>query len=278
MGDGTTPRSTVQGRNTDQARSTRLGGTLGARIDGLDLARELDTGTFAWLREQLLAHHVLVFPGQDMAPEDEVAFARRWGAISVHPYVKGLPGHPEVLEVIGASHRIAVNWHQDQTYRAKPPAITMLLARTLPEAGADTMFANQHAAFAQLSPALQETLVGLRAVHRGTERAADAGLSMVDVEQTHPVAPRHPETGRRMLFVNPDYTVAIDGWTDAESRPLLEQLYRWSTRPEFTFRHRWSPGDFVLWDNRNLLHCVVADATGDRLLHKVTVEGDVPLA
>lgn len=254
-------------------RSTRLGGHLGARIEGVDLARGLDDATFAWLREQLRTHHVLVFPGQDMAPDDEVAFARRLGPISVHPYVKGLDGHPEVLEVIGASHHIAVNWHQDQTYRVHPPALTMLLARTLPEAGADTMFANQHVAFETLSPALQRTLVGLRARHRGTERAADAGLAMVDVEHTHPVAPRHPETGRRMLFVNPDYTTGIDGWTPEESRPLLDFLYRWSTRSELTVRHRWSPGDFVLWDNRNLLHCVVADATGDRLLHKVTVEG-----
>lgn len=257
---------------------TRLGGSLGARITGLDLARPLDDATFAWLREQLTAFHVLVFPEQRLTPDDEVDFARRWGPISVHPYVKGLAGHPEVLEVIGASHHIAVNWHQDQTYRARPPAITMLMARTLPEAGADTMFANQHAAFERLSPALQQTLTGLRAVHRGTERAADAGLSMVDVEHVHPLAPRHPETGRRMLFVNPDYTVGIDGWTHDESRPLLDFLYRWSTRAEITVRHRWAPGDFVLWDNRCLLHCVVADATGDRLLHKVTVEGDGPLA
>ena len=203
-----------------------------------------------------------------------MAFARRLGPISVHPYVKGLPDQPEVLEVIGATHHIAVNWHQDQTYRECPPAITMLMARVLPETGADTMFADQHAAFEQLSSGMQQTLLGLRAVHRGTERAADAGLAMVDVEHVHPVVIRHPDTGRRALFVNPDYTVRFDGWTEAESAPLLRFLYDWSTRAELTYRHRWEPGDFVLWDNRSLLHRVVPDATGDRLLHKVTIAGD----
>lgn len=267
--------SAIPGSTTARAIDVvRLSGTVGARISGIDV-RACDDDTFAFLREQLLAHRVLVFPEQALTPDDEVAFARRWGAISVHPYVPGLDGHPEVLEVVDPTHRIARNWHQDQTYLERPPAITMLMSRVLPEAGGDTMFADQHAAFEQLSPAMQTTLLGLRAVHRGTERARDAGLAPVDVEHAHPVVPRHPVTGRRMLFVNPDYTVRIDGWTEAESRPLLEFLYGWCSRAEITCRHRWSAGDFVLWDNRNLLHCVVPDATGPRLLHKVTILGDV---
>ena len=257
------------------AQVARLSGTVGARIDGVDV-RDLDERTFAWLKEQLLRHHVLVFPAQVLTPEDEVAFARRWGPISIHPYVEPLDGHPEVLEVVDPTNRIASQWHQDQTYVERPPAITMLMSRVLPDAGGDTMFANQHVAFEELSHGMRQLLLGLRAVHRGTERAADAGLSRVDVEHSHPVAPRHPVSGRRALFVNPDYTVRIEGWTDAESRPLLDYLYRWSSRPELTCRHTWAMGDFVLWDNRSLLHCVVPDATGPRLLHKVTVAGDVP--
>jgi taurine dioxygenase len=253
-------------------RARPMTGTVGALVEHLDL-RTIDDASMAAVRALLQRHQVLAFRGQALTPADEVAFAQRLGPISVHPYVKGLPDQPEVLEVIGATHHIAVNWHQDQTYRECPPAITMLMARVLPPTGADTMFADQHAAFEQLSPAMQQTLRGLRAVHRGTERAADAGLSMVDVEHAHPVVIRHPDTGRHALFVNPDYTVRIDGWTDAESAPLLRFLYEWSTRAEITYRHRWEPGDFVLWDNRTLLHRVVPDATGDRLLHKVTIAG-----
>lgn len=249
-------------------------GTVGAVVDGIDLA-SVDDEVAGTIRGLLLRHRVLAFRGQSLTPAEQVGFARHLGPISVHPYVKGLPDRPEVLEVIGASHRIAVNWHQDQTYLERPPAITMLMARVLPPTGGDTLFADQHEAFAQLSPGMQQMLLGLRAVHRGTERAADAGLRAVDVEYVHPVVVRHPDTGAPALFVNPDYTVRFDGWSEAESAPLLRFLYDTATRPEISYRHRWSPGDFVLWDNRNLLHRVVPDATGDRLLHKVTIAGDV---
>ncbi len=262
---------------TGERKITRLSGTLGARIDGLDLARPLDPETFGWLRARFLEHHVLVFPSQDMTPDEEVAFARHWGEISVHPYIRPLEGHPEVLEVVDPRHPIARTWHQDQTYLERPPLLTMLMARVLPEAGGDTMFANQHKAFDDLSDGLQRLVLGLRAVHRGTESAAaDAGLTRVQVEHAHPVAPRHPVTGRPALFVNADYTLRIEGWSEPESRPLLDLLYRAGSRAEISCRHRWSPGDFVLWDNRCVLHRVVPDATGDRVLHKVTVAGDVP--
>jgi len=250
---------------------------VGIEVDGLDV-RDLDDTTFGPVRELLDEHHVVVFHGQDLTPDDEVAFARRLGPISVHPYIPPLAGHPEVLEVVGADHRIAVNWHQDQTYLPCPPAVTMLLARVLPERGGDTMFADQHLAFETLSPGLRAALEGMRAVHRGTEKAADAGLRPVDVEHSHPVAPRHPVSGRRALMVNPDYTVRLDGWTEADSTRLLDFLYAWSSRPEISCRHRWSPGDFVLWDNRSLAHRVVPDASGPRLLHKVTIAGTEPAA
>jgi taurine dioxygenase len=269
--------SAVTPSRTQAVAVTRLSGTLGARIDGVDVTADLDAETFAWLGTMFLEHQVLVFPSQDMTPDQEVAFARRWGTISVHPYIRPLDGHPEVLEVVDPTHHIARNWHQDQTYLERPPLLTMLMSRVLPDAGGDTMFADQHRAFEDLSEGLRDLLVGMRAVHRGTESAAaEAGLTRVQVEHAHPVAPRHPVTGRRALFVNTDYTVRFDGWTEQESRPLLEYLYRAGTRPEITCRHRWSPGDFVLWDNRNVAHCVIPDATGDRLLHKVTVAGDVP--
>ncbi len=256
---------------------TPLSGTVGVGVEGLDL-RSLDDDAAGWVRDLLAEHHVVVFADQELTPAEEVAFARHLGPISVHPYVPPLDGHPEVLEVIGADHRIAVNWHQDQTYLACPPAVTMLMARVLPDRGGDTMFADQHRAFETLSPGLRETLLGMRAVHRGTERAADAGLRPVDVEHSHPVAPRHPVTGRRALMVNPDYTVRFDGWTEDESRPLLDLLFAWSSRPEISCRHRWSPGDLVLWDNRSLAHRVVPDASGPRLLHKVTIAGTEPRA
>jgi taurine dioxygenase len=247
-----------------------IGATFGARISGLDL-RDLNTESFDWLRDQFSRSALLVCSGQDMTPDEQVAFASRWGPISRHPYVKPLEGYPDILEVVDPANPIAQNWHQDQTYLEHPPAMTMLLARVLPPAGGDTMFADQHAAFEQLSPGMRQTLRSLRAVHRGTELAAEAGLERVEVERIHPVVIRHPVTGREALFVNTDYTIGIDGWSLGESEAVLDFLYRWSTRPEISCRHVWSPGDFVLWDNLSLVHRVVANAQGPRLLHKVTI-------
>ena len=256
---------------------TRLSGTLGARIEGLDLTEALDDETMGRLRELYDRYHLLVFSGQDVRPEHQVAFARRWGAISVHPGLTPIDGHPEVVEVYDPSNAIASTWHQDQTFLSSPPALSTLVARVLPEAGGDTLFANQHAAFERLSPTLRGVVEGLRAVHRRTVKEPNGNIIRFDAEATHPMAPHHPRTGRRALFVNSVYTVAIEGMTLAESAPLLEYLYEQATRPEISCRHHWTPGDVVLWDNRSLLHCVVNDATGDRLLHKVTVAGDPPV-
>jgi taurine dioxygenase len=263
---------------TDASRRwsvTRLSGSLGARVEGVDLSRPLDEGAFEQMGALLLAHHVLVFGGQSLTPAEHVAFARRWGPISVHPGLTPIDGHPEVVEVFDPGNPVASTWHQDQTFLARPPLLSILVARVLPAAGGDTMFSNQHLAFERLSPALQDVLAGLRARHSRVVVRPD-GSTVSFGEAVHPVAPRHPLTGRRALFVNADYTTSIDGMTEEESIPLLHYLYGHACRPELTCRHQWSAGDVVLWDNRSLLHCVVSDVEGDRLLHKVTVGGDAP--
>ena len=251
-----------------------LSGTLGAQVDGIDV-RAVDDATVDELRTLLARHHLLLFRDQDPTPRQHASFAARFGPLSVHPRLKAIDDAPELIEVYDPKNPIATTWHQDQTFLACPPSATMLVARVLPPSGGDTMFANQHAAFDALSPSMQEIVTHLRAVHRRIARDADGRVVEHD-EAIHPVAPKHPVTGRRALFVNRDYTVAIDGFTATESAALLEFLYTHSARPEFTCRHRWDMGDVVLWDNRSLLHCVVGDATGPRLLHKATMAGDAP--
>jgi taurine dioxygenase len=154
----------------------------------------------------------------------------------------------------------------------------LLLARTLPPYGGDTMFANQYLAYENLSRGLRATLDGLRAVHQGTELAAEAGLERDAVTTTHPVVRTHPETGRKALFVNGNYVSGFDGWTPAESAALLAFLYAEASRNEYTWRHRWHPGDMIIWDNRCTQHAVIDDIGGqERLLHRVTITGDVPV-
>lgn len=245
----------------------------GAIVTGVDLAA-IDDETFTVLHAAFLEHHVLCFRGQDLRPEEQLAFAARWGTISHHPYVPSLEGHPGIMEIYQVTG-ITETWHADTTQVAKPPKITMLLARELPPIGGDTLFANMQLAYEGLSPGLRAVLDGLRAVHYGTELAAQAGVDREAVTHSHPVVITHPETGRRTLFVNADYVRHFDGWTPEESAPLLAYLEALAERPEYQYRHRWQVGDLVMWDNRAVQHRVVHDY-GDarRYLHRITIEGD----
>ena len=253
---------------------TRQEPSAGAIVTGSDLAA-LDDDTFAALHAAFLEHHVLAVRGQDhITPKQQLAFAARWGTISHHPYVPSLDGHPGIMEIFQVTG-ITETWHADTTQVAQPPKITMLLARELPELGGDTMFANMHLAYDGLSDGLRATVDALRAVHYGTELASQSGVDKTAVTHSHPVAINHPETGRTTLFVNDNYVRHFDGWTEGESRPLLEYLYSLAGNPEYQYRHRWQVGDLVMWDNRSVQHRVVHDY-GDarRYLPRVTLEGD----
>jgi len=255
----------------------RQAGALGALILGLDLASGVDDETFAAVHGAFLEHMVVCIRGQAaMTPEDQLAFAARWGEISVHPYVPSIDGYPGIMRIYDPNP-VTVTWHADTTHMPKPPALTLLLARVLPPVGGDTMFANAALAYDNLSAGLKGVLDGLRAVHQGTELAASAGLDRSAVTTVHPVVRTHPETGRRALFVNGNYVDRFDGWTREESLPLLEYLYAQVGRPEYTYRHHWEVGDLIIWDNRCTQHAVIGDTGGaERTLHRVTIAGDAP--
>ena len=255
----------------------RQAGALGALITGVDLSRPVGDDTFNAIQDAFHEHMVVCIRGQAaMTPEDQLAFAARWGEISIHPYVPSIDGYPGIMRIYDPNP-VTVTWHADTTHAARPPALTLLLARVLPPYGGDTMFANAALAYDHLSDGLRSSLDGMRAVHQGTELAASAGLDEQSVTTTHPVVRTHPVTGRRALFVNGNYTSHFEGWTPEESRPLLEYLYTQVARPELTYRHRWEVGDLIIWDNRCTQHAVVGDTGGaERTLHRVTIAGDVP--
>ncbi|MBW2497014.1 MAG: TauD/TfdA family dioxygenase [Deltaproteobacteria bacterium] len=258
-------------------RIERPAGALGAYVTGIDLAKPVDDETFAELHQAFLDHHVLCIRDQDITPAQQLAFSARWGTIFIHPYVPSIEGHPGIMEIYDPNP-VTVAWHSDTTHTQAPPRMSLLLARRVPEFGGDTMFANQHAAYDGLSSGMQRLLDGLRAVHKGTERADAAGVPRSVVESVHPVVRRHPETGRPALFVNVDYTKHFEDMTERESRPLLEFLYAEGCRNEYTFRHRWRVGDLLLWDNASVQHAVVSDVPpGERSLHRVTIEGVPPV-
>jgi len=257
---------------------TPLGGTLGARIDGVRLADGFDQALVDRLQDALDEHLVIYLPGQgDVTSAQQLEFAALWGEIAVHPYVPSIEGYPGIMRIYDPNELTTV-WHEDTTHMARPPLASILLAREIPSRGGDTMWANEYVAFERLSEGLKATLDGLDAVHEGTTMANEQGLTHEAVTTTHPVVVRHHRTGRKALFVNANYTTRFVGWTDEESEPLLRYLYAQASRPEITWRHNWTVGDLLIWDNIATQHAAVGDAApGEpRTLHRVTIGGTPP--
>jgi len=268
-----------------------IAGGLGAEIAGIDLARAPSAATVDAVRRVWLEHLVVFFRDQTLAPADFQAFARRLGTPVEYPFVTGIDGYPEIIEVTKLPHE-TVNfggiWHSDTVYLDRPPMATMLVAREVPPYGGDTLFANMYAAYEALSPGMQRLLDGVRAVHSSAladvsktreDRIRDRGAGD-DHEYVaeHPVVRTHPETGRKALYVNVAHTVRFADMTEDESRPLLRFLFEHSVRPEFTCRFRWRVGSVALWDNRCVMHNPVNDYHGHkRAMHRISLAGDVPV-
>jgi taurine dioxygenase len=278
-----------------------LSGTIGAEIRGLDL-RDLDEATVAAIRRVWLDRKVVFFPDQHLEPAEHLAFAARFGEPTEgHPVIPGLADHPEIFEIDYTAARElyttygevstrsrGIHWHTDVTFVRRPPLGSILRAVVVPPAGGDTLFSDQEAAFASLSPALQGFLSTLTAVHDGRaqfqgllDRVGEGrweGSELVSLEPvTHPVVRTHPETGARSLFVNPGFTSHIRELDRAESDALLAFLHQHSVRPEHTVRYHWHTGDVGFWDNRTTQHAVAGDF-GDqhRVIQRVTLRGDEP--
>ena len=269
-----------------------IAGAIGAELHGVDLGGDLSDATVAAIRQALLDHLVIFFRDQDLPPERFLALARRFGTPIEYPFVKGIEGFPEIINVAKLEHE-TVNfggvWHADTTYLQQPPMATLLVAREVPEVGGDTLFANQYLAYETLSPRLRELLAGLEGVSSSAK--ADASRTREDrirsdgsadarrlLVAEHPAARTHAETGRRALYVNRAHTVGFAGMTEEESAPLLEYLFRHQIRPEFTCRFRWTPGALAIWDNRCAQHYAVNDYAGHRrVMQRITLAGSSPM-
>ena len=263
----------------------------GATVHGLDLREPISPAQMAELRSLWLKHQVLAFDGQDMALEDLERVALQFGPYGQDPYFEAIPGHPHIAQVKReadeTSTLFADNWHSDWSFLAQPPAATLLYGNVIPPAGGDTLFANQYDAWDALPAALKSALADAQGVHsarRGYARAGrygenDAGRSMAIryddsalATQRHPVARRHLETQRTALFVSPGYTIAIADLPDDEGQALLREMYAHQGQERFVYRHRWSAGMLVVWDNRCLVHAATGGYAGHRrLLHRITV-------
>lgn len=270
-----------------------VSGALGAEIHGVDIAQGLSDEEFAEVRQAYYEFGVIFFRDQDLTPDQHLGFAQRWGEINVNRFFKAVDGYPLIAEVrkeSGQKENIGGDWHSDHSYDLAPAMGSILYAREVPELGGDTLFASMYSAYESLSKGLEKTLENLKAVHSsrhvfGAERhCEDTNLrdrfehpELATQDAVHPVVLRHPDTGRKALYVNPIFTVRFDGWTEEESKPLLAYLYQHAARPEFTCRFRWQKGSLAFWDNRATWHYALNDYHGGRrVMHRITVEG-VPL-
>jgi taurine dioxygenase len=270
---------------------------FGAEITGVDLARPLGGDQLAEVKAAWAAHAVVRFPDQPLGLKALEAFTLQIGPFGKDPFIKPMPGHPNVLELRREADEKATNfgagWHSDWSFQPEPPAATLLRSEVVPPVGGDTLFCDCARAFEALSPTMQAMLTPLRAVHsagraygtrgvfaRETEKRTMQIIVSEEADETfaHPLVRTHPVTGRRSLFVSPVYTVGIEGMTPNESQALLGFLFGHMTQDQFVYRHHWRPHMLLMWDNRCTMHLAEGGYDGHlRIMHRTTVAGDAPV-
>ncbi len=267
----------------------------GAEITGIDLKKDLPAALIEQLRAAWYEHLVLVFPAQDLTPDEHIRFSRYFGELEMHP-VKNFQGgqYPEIFEVTNRvidgkpseTGEVGRQWHSDGAYTVRPPTGSLLFCRAMPEVGGNTWFTNMYMAYERLSDKMKSLVEQLEVLNdlgylyqRVGVGMRDAGKVQDDLKRTPPVIQPmvriHPETGRKALYLNESVTYQIHGMTREESAPLLEYLFRYSVRPEFTYRHYWRLHDLVFWDNRAVMHLAPKDydAAQVRQMCRTTLTG-----
>ncbi|MCA3713653.1 MAG: TauD/TfdA family dioxygenase, partial [Phenylobacterium sp.] len=270
---------------------------FGARITGVDLSQPLDPRDLEDVRAAWARHSVVCFPGQPLSLDALEAFTLQIGPFGKDPYIEPMPGRPNVLELRRQPDEKASNfgagWHSDWSFLETPPAATLLRAQIIPPVGGDTLFVDASRAWDALSDAMKAVVAPLQAVHSARQSYGTKGVFARDTEArtmkiivseeadsslTHPLVRTHPVTGRKALYISPVYTVGIEGFTPEESQALLGFLFAHLTREEFIYRHRWTEGDLLMWDNRCTMHFAEGGYDGHlRVMHRTTVQGEVPV-
>jgi taurine dioxygenase len=268
----------------------RLGTSLGAEISGLDLKAPMSRQTFAAFEAALIEHKVLLLRDQHLTTAQHVVLSRMFGDLEVHP-MRPQGDFPEVLVLDNHKDNPVLStdvWHSDTTFRKNPTKYTILRCQIMPKLGGDTLWANMEAAYAGLGDTFKTMIDGLRAVHdfqnfrvlfknTDEDRARLRKMEELFPNPSHPVVRTHPATGRKSVYVNPQFTLRIEGLEAAESRAILDVLFAQAQVPEYQFRVRWSPGMIVFWDNRSTQHYAANDYYPQRRrMERTAVVGDVP--
>lgn len=280
---------------------TPLGATFGAEIRGVDLSKPLDETTFAEIDEAFATWSVIVFRDQKITPDDQLAFARRFGQLEINAFAKhALEGYDGVLKISNIVENgqalgyadAGSFWHSDMSYTKTPPRLTMLYALEVPlnadgTPKGDTWFASAVDAYDALDSTTRDHVEGRTATHffgakkRGVKTPVPVTQEQLDKNPPvdHPIARTHPVTGRKAIYVTADECTAISGLQEEEALPLLKRLSEHVVQAEFQYHHKWQVGDVLIWDNCAVQHVVNRDyefPPDRRMMHRVTVGGSKP--
>lgn len=273
-------------------RVTPTGGYFGAEIDGVDLRRPLAPEEVRALTDALVKYEVIVFREQNISLDQLIRFGQYFGELSVHPFSFNREDKPEVMLLDNSPDhppQLTDRWHSDETFRKEPPMGTILSAKVIPPHGGDTVFASMTAAYRGLTERMQRYLHDLHAVHdfkpfrllfSDTPEARQKLRELEDQypNPAHPVVRVHPVSGKRIIFVNPQFTVRIKGISEEENEAILNLLYSLARIPEYQLRVRWQPHTVVFWDNRSTQHYAPHDYyPHKRLMERITIRGDAPV-
>ena len=269
-----------------------LSPALGGIISGVEIAAGISDEQFAEIRQAFIDYSVIFLRDQQITPDQHIEFARRWGKINVNRFFQAVDSHPIIAEVrkeADQKKNIGAEWHTDHSYDEIPAMGSILYAREVPTVGGDTLFASMYAAYDALSDGLKQMLSSMNAEHSSRHVFGEIAYSDRDLDDLgsrlgntdaatqdsiHPVIIKHPLSGRPALYVNRDFTVKFENWTQEESQPLLDYLYGHARQNEFTCRFHWQKGSMAIWDNRATHHCALNDYHGERrLMHRITIDG-----
>jgi len=269
-----------------------LSGALVAEIKGKHLKHTSDKN-FNEINDLLLEHKVIFFRDQKITEEEHMALAEKFGPLETHAYVKGLDKFPEIVRIIKAEdekNQWGENWHSDVSYNVKPTKAVILRSIKIPPVGGDTMFANMELAWETLDKNIKEKVEDKKAVHSSLGAAffvndykrMEGNGNIDEYSSTHPIVRTHPETKKKILFVNWTYTKKIVEMDEKKSDETLKKIFEHQARLDLTCRFRWTENAIAIWDNRSVLHYAITDffpgrgLGHERIMDRIAIEGDRP--
>ena len=263
---------------------------IGVEVSDFSLA-DLTRENISFLRSKWVEYGLIVFPKLPLSHDEFKDFALSFGDFGDDPFISSLPDYPNIAEIKRSANEKATpfggTWHSDWSFMKKPPSATLLHSKIIPPVGGNTLFANTEKSFAALPEDMKNRLRNLKVIHSAKIPYADDGFYALEKEErsmkilpskeakatfSHPMVKIHPETNKECLFINPVYTINIEGLSEDESQQLLWELYEHMIQDKFVYEHVWNQDMLIMWDNRTVMHQATGGYDGyDRLLHRITL-------